>query len=97
MYRNKKLLETLRDIPICSGCGKHNDGTIVAAHSNLLQHGKGRGIKSHDCFIAALCFSCHAELDSGKNMSRKEREDFWRQAYDTTTLWLWSSGKVNIK
>lgn len=97
MYRNKKLLEAVRDIPVCSGCGKHNDGTVCAAHSNRLQHGKGRGLKAHDCFIAALCYNCHVSLDQGTSMSREERQDFWQQAHDTTMLWLWMSGKIQIK
>jgi hypothetical protein len=97
MYRNKAILDAVRDISICSGCGKHNDGTIVAAHSNHLRHGKGRGIKAHDCFIAALCYDCHSELDQGTSMSRDEREDFWRQAHDATILWLFLSGRINVK
>lgn len=97
MYRNKRLLEAVREIPVCSGCGRANDGTVVAAHSNLLRHGKGRGLKCHDCFVAGLCYACHSNLDQGLDMSREERQDFWQQAHDTTLLWLFMSGKLQIK
>ena len=39
MYRNKKLLEVVREAP-CMHCGAQ-DGTVVAAHSNQLKDGKG--------------------------------------------------------
>jgi hypothetical protein len=50
--RSKKLLEACREIP-CQLCGAQ-DGTVVAAHSNQAKHGKGRGIKASDEFVAAL-------------------------------------------
>jgi hypothetical protein len=69
MYRSKRLLDAARgqecmvQIPgICT----NNPETVVAAHSNQLRHGKGGGLKAHDCFIAWACYSCHAELDQGK-------------------------------
>ena len=72
MYRNKKLLEILRECPYCLSCGADNDGTVVAAHSNQLRDGKGRGIKAHDFRVAALCYKCHSELDQGSKLSREE-------------------------
>jgi len=66
VFRNKKLLEILRNFP-CQHCGKQ-DGTVVAAHSNQLRDGKGKGIKASDYRVASLCFMCHAELDQGKNL-----------------------------
>ena len=39
-YRNKKLTE-LACGQSCVECGA-NDGTTVWAHSNLMEHGKGR-------------------------------------------------------
>ncbi len=82
MYRNKKLLEIVRVLP-CQHCGR-SDGTIVAAHSNQLRDGKGRGIKCSDAMIAALCFVCHSELDQGKNLSKQERIDMWEEAHRKT-------------
>lgn len=56
-YRNKKILQSAKG-QACQHCGK-NDGTTVAAHSNLGMHGKGVGKKSDDCFVAYLCAWCH--------------------------------------
>ena len=95
MYRNKKLLETLRQSP-CQHCGR-KDGTIVAAHSNQLRDGKGRGIKANDYRTAALCFRCHSELDQGKNLSKEERVQLWEEAHRKTIGWLFDNEKLEIK
>ena len=92
MYRSDKLLKAVRDCP-CQNCGIM-DGTIVAAHSNQMRDGKGRGLKSHDYRIAALCFKCHSELDQGKNMSREERLNMWEHAHRATIGWLFENGKI---
>ena len=82
MYRNRKLLDAARQLP-CQHCGIQ-DGTIVAAHSNQLRDGKGRGLKAHDYRIAALCFSCHSELDQGQKLSKSERIEMWEEAHRKT-------------
>lgn len=83
--RDKKRLEACRSLP-CQHCGAE-DGTVVAAHSNEGAHGKGRGIKASDEFIAALCFTCHANLDQGR-MSKQERIEMWQKAHERTILLL---------
>jgi len=85
-YRNSKLTEVVRQLP-CQQCGIQ-DGTVVAAHSNQLRDGKGKGIKSSDAMIAALCYNCHHELDQGLHMSKQERIDFWEQAHRKTIKFL---------
>ena len=82
MYRNRKLLDIARELP-CQHCGV-SDGTVVAAHSNQLRDGKGRGLKAHDYRIASLCFTCHAELDQGSKMSKQERVEMWEEAHRKT-------------
>ena len=94
MYRNKKLLEAVREAP-CMHCGAQ-DGTVVAAHSNQLRDGKGRGLKAHDYRIAALCFTCHSELDQGRAMSREERLNMWEDAHRATVGWLFHHDKVKV-
>jgi hypothetical protein len=86
IYRNKKLLELVRQCP-CQTCGTQ-DGTVVAAHSNQLRDGKGRGLKASDAMIAALCYHCHMELDQGKNLSKQERVEMWEEAHRKTMQWL---------
>jgi hypothetical protein len=94
IYRNKTLLEIVRDIP-CQHC-QIADGTVVAAHSNQLRDGKGRGIKSHDYRIAALCYACHMELDQGKNLSKQERVEMWEEAHRKTIGLLFDNGKLQV-
>jgi ferredoxin len=83
--RDKKRIEACRSLP-CQHCGAE-DGTVVAAHSNEGIHGKGRGIKASDEFVAALCFTCHANLDQGR-MSKQERAKMWQKAHEQTILLL---------
>jgi hypothetical protein len=94
-YRNKKLLETVRESP-CQLCGAE-DGTVVAAHSNQLRDGKGRSIKAHDYRIAALCFSCHSQIDQGSKMSREDRVEIWEMAHRKTVGWLFDNDKLEVK
>jgi len=95
MYRSKKLLEVVRQSP-CQCC-RAEDGTVVAAHSNQLRDGKGKGIKASDFRIAALCFRCHSELDQGSKMTKQERVDMWEDAHRRTIAWLFESGHLEIK
>ena len=95
MYRNKKLLEIVRESP-CQICGIQN-GTIVAAHSNQGRDGKGRSLKAHDYRIAALCFTCHAELDQGHKMSREERLNMWEDAHRATIGWLFDNDLIGLR
>ena len=95
VYRNKKLLEILRQSP-CQACGRE-DGTVVAAHSNQLRDGKGRGIKADDHRTSALCYTCHMELDQGKSLSKAERVEVWEEAHRKTIGWLFETGRIEIK
>jgi len=94
MYRSDKLLRALRDSP-CQQCGRE-DGTVVAAHSNQMRDGKGRGLKAHDYRIAALCFTCHAEIDQGSKMSREERLNAWENAHRKTIGWLFDNNLIAV-
>ena len=93
-YRCRKLLQAARDIPTCTGCGKHNSGDVVAAHSNQLKDAKGKGIKAHDYRIAYLCGNCHYNLDDGPYLTKAERVELWEQAHRKSIGWLFESGKV---
>jgi cytochrome c553 len=95
MYRNKKLLEIARLLP-CQHCGIE-DGTVVAAHSNQLRDGKGRGLKSSDFRIASLCFRCHAEADTSSTLTKVARIEMWEQAHRATIGELFERGLVVVK
>jgi hypothetical protein len=94
-YRNKALLEAVRESP-CQICGVQ-DGTVVAAHSNQLRDGKGRGLKAHDFRIAALCYRCHHEIDQGSKMSKQERLNAWEDAHRDTVGWLFLNDLIGLK
>ena len=95
MYRNKKLLEIARLLP-CQHCGIE-DGTVVAAHSNQLRDGKGRGLRSSDFRIASLCFRCHAEADTSSTLTKVARIEMWEQAHRATIGELFERGLVVVK
>lgn len=95
-FRSRKLLDSARLAPMCFGCMKHNDGTVVAAHSNQSRDGKGMSIKAHDYRVAMLCCYCHAELDQGSMMSREERIEFWESAHRRTVAWWFDNGVVVV-
>ena len=94
MYRNKKLLEVARLLP-CQICGIE-DGTVVAAHSNQLRDGKGRGLKASDFRIASLCFRCHAEADTSSTLTKVARIEMWEQAHRATIGELFERGLVGV-
>jgi len=95
MYRNKKLLEIARKFA-CQRCGI-DDGTVVAAHSNQLRDGKGKGIKAHDYRIASLCHKCHHDIDQGATLSKAERLEQWEESHRKTIACLFEQGFLHTK
>ncbi len=95
MFRNQKLLEIVREFE-CVLCGAE-DGTVVAAHSNQLRDGKGKGIKAHDYRIAALCYRCHMAIDQGHRMNKQEKEAMWEEAHRKTIGFLFERGKLWVQ
>jgi uncharacterized CHY-type Zn-finger protein len=93
--RSRRLLDTARG-QACVACGT-DDGTIVAAHSNLLEHGKGVGYKAHDCMSAWLCYRCHSEYDQGMGMSKDEKREFILTMICRTNIRLWQLGMIGCK
>lgn len=68
-YRDATLLEMARGRPclvMVPGLCSHRVDTVVAAHSNSQEHGKGMGRKADDCYTAFACVACHSWLDQGK-------------------------------
>jgi hypothetical protein len=93
-FRSRKLLDACRLLP-CAACGAE-DGTVVAAHGNSYADGKGRSLKSSDAAVAALCYRCHAEMDSGKSMSREERREMFLTAHIKTLRSLIERGILRV-
>lgn len=81
--RDERLRDMCRALE-CQVCGAAGpDAGVTWAHSNSSTHGKGRGIKASDVYVAAMCHTCHAALDQGKG-SRAENADTWRRAWART-------------
>lgn len=59
----------------------HDIETVVPAHSNQSRHGKGLGIKASDIYTVPACFSCHFQIDQGKDLTREEKFAAWDAAY----------------
>jgi len=95
MYRSRQLLDLVRESP-CQICGARN-GTVVAAHSNQQRDGKGMGIKAHDYRIAALCYTCHADIDQGKNLTKQAKFEAWDEAHRRTIGWLFEAGHLIVR
>jgi len=69
---------------------------VVAAHSNQLRDGKGRGLKAHDYRIASLCYRCHMELDQGVKMDKAQRVGMWEEAHRKTLGQFFERGIIEL-
>ena len=78
--RNKALLKRVAQLD-CQHCGSGE--MVQAAHSNW-GGGKGRGIKADDNLVAALCQTCHWEVDQGHTLTKEERQAMWQAAHEKT-------------
>ena len=82
-YRDSALLEMARGrhcllrIPgMCVGATE----TTVAAHSNLIAHGKAKARKADDCYSVFTCYPCHFWLDQG-SASAEDKEAAFMAAH----------------
>lgn len=66
-FRSERWLRAVASLA-CVRC--YREGHTQAAHRN---EGKSMGKKVDDCWTAALCDKCHAEIDQGKSMTKEER------------------------
>lgn len=87
-YRNPKLLALAKHAPKCFCCGHENDGTVVGAHANTQEMGKGTGHKADD-LVAYLCARCH-DLVDGRDTTwePRARKDEWYRAALLSLRWV---------
>jgi hypothetical protein len=64
----------------CQHCGAYVEAGCEPAHANGAEWGKGMSMKAGDGFHAALCHSCHAELDQGR-AARVDKRAMWTAAH----------------
>lgn len=96
-YRDRQLLDLayefdcmLRLPGICEG------GRGEPCHSNQQWHGKGMGVKAHDCWFVPGCRACHRELDQGRLLSKDERREAWDRAFREFYPLLWKNQFVIV-
>lgn len=87
--RSRELLDAVKTLP-CQHCGAAAPSD--PAHSNQAKHGKGKGIKASDVYVAALCRLCHNELDQGRRLTRDQRIAMWTAAWRKTVRALIARG-----
>jgi len=84
MYRDANLLKLAKGekclLQISDDCMGDEGSTTVAAHSNLMEHGKGKGLKAEDCFTVWSCYKCHSLFDQGGSFSKEEKRDIFYAA-----------------
>lgn len=96
-YRNPKLLKLAAKAPHCMCCGAHNEGQVVACHSNKQRHGRGMGYKAHDLCMFG-CMDCHDQLDGRRGSLTREEKDFmFYEGFYQTVLWLLQEGHLEVK
>jgi hypothetical protein len=79
--RNPALLEMAkgRECLLCPpGMCRCTPGSTVAAHSNLLEHGKGKGRKADDCYSVWAGFESHEWLDQGPAPAAEKEAAFMK-------------------
>lgn len=99
IYRNRKLLDIAHEAPcmlqihgVCTG-DRH---PRVPAHSDQLRHGRGVGLRSHDCFAVAGCVQCHAAFTRA-NLGKVIYNEVWAGAFERYVLWCWTNEKIGVR
>jgi hypothetical protein len=87
-YRSEKWRRAVASLP-CVLCGI--EGMTQASHRN---EGKGMGLKTSDALTAALCHTCHTEIDNGRDMTREDRRREMDRAIVLTVEMLAAEGLV---
>ena len=104
-FRSRKLLDSAKGQTCqnCDGAICRND-TVVSAHSNWGEHGKGGSIKAADCFIAWLGDKCHFWLDQGgstmdptNRFHYTEKLELWQHAQYKTLHEMFKQGIIIVK
>lgn len=88
---DRRWFAAVASLESCVLCGQHG---VQVSHSNL--H-RGMGQKSAPWMTAALCPSCHGDIDNGKTLTRVERRELHARAINLTHSALISSGKLQLR
>jgi len=95
--RDRKLLDVAHEAPCMlqlgvKGCGTHPS---VPCHSDMLAHGRGAGLKSHDALAVPGCPACHTAF-TRKRLGKEGYLVAWANGMARYLVWLWKNGKVRL-
>jgi hypothetical protein len=106
-WRSPKLLNRIKEAskagdtpcfwPLPHACYQHKPGSVVYAHSNQLNDGKGGAMKAHDYRIALLCSMAHQECDQGNAFVKAAKFAAWDEAHRKTIGWLIEQGILQVR
>lgn len=96
-HRSRSLLDIAQEAPCflqlgVPGCGNHPS---MPCHSDMLAHGRGAGMKSHDALAVPGCPACHDGF-TRKALGRKGYVEAWAMAIARYLVWMWKQGKVRV-
>lgn len=105
-FRSRTFTDVCRRIPCqalfahnCTGRFVQDDGLYlcVPAHSNELLFGRGVGLKTDDCFVAAVCPPAHDLIDGrGGGWSKDVKRAEWLRAHIGTMRFAWCNGLFRL-
>lgn len=95
--RSRSLLDLAHEAPCClqlgvKGCGANPS---VPCHSDMLAHGRGAGMKSHDCLAIPGCPACH-EAFTRKRLGKDGYLVAWANGMARFLVWAWKNGKLRL-
>lgn len=95
-YENKAIRDSAKGehCQVNSFMCNHKPETVVWAHSNYPEHGKGTGLKAHDIFGCYSCSQCHMWLDCIHSIvcEAKQQKDHFIRAMHRSWLILVRKG-----
>lgn len=88
--RSRVLLDLFKTLPCqVTGAPPLSD----PGHSNWGIHGKGKGIKASDIYVAALSRAVHDELDHGNKWTNEMKQRIWWGAHVKSVRLLLEEGR----
>lgn len=87
----RRWRDAVHEIETCVLCGRFG---VQWSHSNMF---RGKSEKSAPHNTAAICPSCHHDIDNGRDLSQLERRELHHRAIVLTHDALIRSGRLVLK
>lgn len=98
-FKSESLRRAVATLP-CANC--RIEGLSQTAHSNLYEHGKGRGLKASDAAAFPLCtttpgrIGCHEKFDQYKLCTKSEMPEMTARFIAWTHIQLFERGILKV-